>query len=393
MGAGRTADAGEAAGRSSSTSGSWTSPAAAGGAGACPFPVANAHIEGVAARDCLYHLGLHDDSDVVGAFGDTKWVLMGGSAERALATAERCRRTLGLPMPPGTGLVPMGKTERYTMYKVGPVISISHGIGVPSASVMLHELVKLLHYAGASDVTFMRLGTCGGLGVAPGTVVISTSCVNGAMEETEESWVLGKRVRRSTAFDAELAAVAAAASEGHTVDAAKRAREAEARARRVAEAAELKHWNPTRLHTFSDDDGRDIAVAVGKTLTADGFYEHQGRLDGALCEYTAAERDAWLRELHGMGVRNIEMESSLLASLCGRLGIRCAALNTVIVDRFKGDQVELSGADVANFSSNAQRLAARMILAAGPYEGFPRAGGGGGGGDGGAGGGGGGAAT
>ena len=41
---------------------------------------------------------------------------------------------------------------------------LQHGMGVPSASILLHELFKLLHYAGAKDVTLFRMGTSGGLG-------------------------------------------------------------------------------------------------------------------------------------------------------------------------------------------------------------------------------------
>uniref|UniRef100_A0A914EEH0 Uncharacterized protein n=1 Tax=Acrobeloides nanus TaxID=290746 RepID=A0A914EEH0_9BILA len=38
--------------------------------------------------------------------------------------------------------------------------SIKHGMGVPSLSIMLIETIKLLHYAGAENVTIIRLGTC-----------------------------------------------------------------------------------------------------------------------------------------------------------------------------------------------------------------------------------------
>lgn len=34
-----------------------------------------------------------------------------------------------LRLPVGAELAPVGKTERYTLFKVGPVISVSHGIG------------------------------------------------------------------------------------------------------------------------------------------------------------------------------------------------------------------------------------------------------------------------
>ena len=39
---------------------------------------------------------------------------------------------------------------RYVMYKVGPILTLNHGMGMASLSIALHEVVKLLHYARAS---------------------------------------------------------------------------------------------------------------------------------------------------------------------------------------------------------------------------------------------------
>lgn len=41
---------------------------------------------------------------------------------------------------------------------------LQHGIGSPSLSVVLHEIMKLIHHAGAEDPIFLRIGTSGGLG-------------------------------------------------------------------------------------------------------------------------------------------------------------------------------------------------------------------------------------
>ena len=37
----------------------------------------------------------------------------------------------------------------------------NHGMGQPSASILFHEITKLLHYAGAEDVEYFRMGTSG----------------------------------------------------------------------------------------------------------------------------------------------------------------------------------------------------------------------------------------
>lgn len=39
-------------------------------------------------------------------------------------------------------------------------------MGVPSIAIMLHEVIKLLHHAGCTDVTIIRIGTSGGLGMS-----------------------------------------------------------------------------------------------------------------------------------------------------------------------------------------------------------------------------------
>jgi uridine phosphorylase len=71
---------------------------------------------------------------------------------------------LGVAIPAGLQLAPIGKTERYSLFKAGPVVSVSHGMGGPSISILLHELFKLMKYAGAKDYCFIRVGTCGGVG-------------------------------------------------------------------------------------------------------------------------------------------------------------------------------------------------------------------------------------
>lgn len=47
----------------------------------------------------------------------------------------------------------------------------------------------------------------------------------------------------------------------------------------------------------------------------------QGRLDGALCSYTEKDKQKYLQAAHSAGVCNIEMESSVLAAICGACSI------------------------------------------------------------------------
>ena len=38
-------------------------------------------------------------------------------------------------------------------------------MGIPSLTILLHEVIKLLHYAEAKDAVIIRIGTSGGIGI------------------------------------------------------------------------------------------------------------------------------------------------------------------------------------------------------------------------------------
>lgn len=125
---------------------------------------------------------------------------MQGSADRTRDLANFFHDSLGLPFDGKE----IGKTERYSMcqlfyigmiarYKVGKILCVSHGMGMPSLSIALNEVYKLLHYAGCLDkCTFIRCGTCGGIGVAPGSVVLSTECCDADLNHFYTQSALGK---------------------------------------------------------------------------------------------------------------------------------------------------------------------------------------------------------
>lgn len=105
---------------------------------------------------------------------------MGGSPKRMHQFALYIQKLIGYKLPAGQTFQNISEaSDRYSMYKVGPVLSVNHGIGCPSMSILLHELIKLMHYAKCKDVTFFRLGTSGGVGVSPGTLVVTKEAVDG----------------------------------------------------------------------------------------------------------------------------------------------------------------------------------------------------------------------
>mmetsp|Transcript_11473 Transcript_11473/g.17191 ORF Transcript_11473/g.17191 Transcript_11473/m.17191 type:complete len:339 (+) Transcript_11473:50-1066(+) len=287
------------------------------------FALPNPHLSDL-GTDYLYHLGLNSSMPLADMFSDVRFVCMGGSADRAFKLARRLRAELdGVSNELGTDVVPIGKTERFSLYKVGPVISVNHGMGMPSMSILLHEITKLLHYAGINkeDVRFIRIGTSGGVGVEGGTIVVSECALNGTLEEKFELGVLGKMRSWPTKFDETVLQ--------EVLDVAK--------------------------------DFSLAKVVRGKTMAANCFYEGQGRLDGAFCDYTEQDKMDFLKKLYDVGVRNIEMEAAQFAAFCGRLGIKAFILNVALLNRLNGDQVSASPKQLSAYSDNAISLAIKFI--------------------------------
>ncbi|XP_037645261.1 uridine phosphorylase 2 [Sebastes umbrosus] len=273
-------------------------------------------------EDILYHFSLGTKThNLPEMFGDIKFVCVGGSANRMKAFAQFIHQELGLPGNPEEVRDICEGTDRYCMYKVGPVLSISHGMGVPSISIMLHELIKLLHHAQCRDVILFRLGTSGGVGLAPGTVVVTDKAVDYSFRPQFEQVVLGKVITRSTELDEGV-------------------------------ANELLQCS-TEL--------QNIPTVIGNTMCIHDFYEGQGRLDGALCSFSHEEKLEYLRKAHDAGVRNIEMESTVFAAMCRICGLKAAVICVALLNRFDGDQITASHDVLMDYQQRPQVLVSHFI--------------------------------
>uniref|UniRef100_A0A672KIB8 Uridine phosphorylase 1 n=1 Tax=Sinocyclocheilus grahami TaxID=75366 RepID=A0A672KIB8_SINGR len=169
--------------------------------GACDrsIYVNNPHLDSM-KDDILYHFNLGTSThDLPAMFGDVKFVCVGGSPWRMKSFTEYIAKELGLLEPNAEFPNICEGTDRYAMYKVGPVLSVSHGMGIPST------LIKLLYHAHCTDVTVVRIGTSGGIGLKPGIVVVTKQSVDSVFQPRLEQVILGKPVVRSTELDAELA--------------------------------------------------------------------------------------------------------------------------------------------------------------------------------------------
>ncbi|XP_035386401.1 uridine phosphorylase 1-like isoform X1 [Electrophorus electricus] len=288
--------------------------------GRSPF-VNNPHLDSM-KEDILYHFNLNTGTlNFPAKFGDVKFVCVGGSPWRMKSFAEYIAGELGLAVPNAEYPNICESTDRYAMYKVGPVLSVSHGMGIPSISIMLHELIKLLYHARCTDVTIVRLGTSGGIGLHPGTVVITKQPMDATFLPRFEQVILGKSVVRSTELDGDL-------------------------------AEELLQC------------GKDLAefdTVIANTMCTLDFYEGQARLDGAFCSYTEEDKQNYLAKAYAAGVRNIEMESSVFAAMCKLSNLRAAVVCVTLLDRQKGDQLSSSHDVLHSYQQRPQILVGHYI--------------------------------
>ena len=88
-----------------------------------------------------------------------------------------------------------------------------------------------------------------------------------------------------------------------------------------------------KLQKIASEQG--LPYVCGYTISAEGFYEDQGRTDGFFCDYTEEDKFEFLKRVYDAGVRNIEMEALLFLALAQRAHVRAGVLCAVIVNRMK----------------------------------------------------------
>ncbi|CAH8516840.1 unnamed protein product [Schistosoma mattheei] len=282
-------------------------------------PILNSYLNEL-DEDIFHHFGFTTKSfDFKQKFGDVKFVCVCGSSNRIHNFAISMAKLAGIQLPVENIA---GSHARFVLYKVDHILFADHGIGIPSTLILMHEMTKLLHYAGCKDVLFIRLGTCGGLGVKPGTLVMSDRCVNTKLEPYNELCILGKPVRRQTKVD--LNAV-------------------------------------NELKKLSENLSLQCSVVVGGTITANDFYEEQGRLDGAICSFSQEEKLAYLKSAYDHGIRNLEMEGTAITSHCNSTGHRAILVCVAVVNRLENDQVTISADDFKLFEQLPGKLVGEYL--------------------------------
>jgi len=200
------------------------------------------------------------------------------------------------------------------------VLSISHGMGVPSIGILLHEIIKLMYHARCKDPIFIRLGTCGGVGIEGGTVVVSEEGVDGLLRNTYEMVSFLLEASKDISNDSFRLAQTVLGKVIHR-------------------PAKLDRKLAREIKALADPTQDPYDTVSGKTMCTYDFYEGQGRLDGAFCEFSENDKMEYLEKLRDFGVVNIEMEATIFAALTHHAGIKAAIICVALLNRLNGDQV------------------------------------------------------
>lgn len=265
--------------------------------------------------DVYYHLGVESSDPILGALTGLRAVILAGSADRIREFASRWSELNG-----GSEIIAFPKEDRFTTRYTAGALFVSHGMGMPSASIALQELMRMVFFLKRGDVDAMdqvfwcRVGTSGGVGLPAGTVVVSTE---GLM--------------------------------------------ADLRPYRVLNGGKGTHWFDCHFPTGTYEaiiaanvNAADLRVVAGKTVASNEFFLEQFRLDGAVCLTSPGEKMNWLRWLDENGVRNIEMEGAMLAGYLNHWGFsRFAMLCCTIINRLEGDQLTATPDQLRKFSEDS----------------------------------------
>jgi uridine phosphorylase len=266
------------------------------------------------STDVYYHLGVSSADPLLTELREVRAVVLAGSGERILGLSERWSAEHG-----DAPIRAFPKGDRFVTRYCQGVLFVSHGMGMASASIAMQELMRLIYLLKSGDVDaldqvlWVRVGTCGGIGLAPGTVVVTSEAV--------------------------------------MID---------LRPFRVLHASGGEMWFDGRFPSGEVDAIVGLArasampVEVGRTVSGNEFFLEQFRRDGAIIKETAETRDEWLRRFHDHGVRSFEMEGAMIAGYLNHWGFpRFAMVCAALLDRLEGDQVTASAQELDGYAQRA----------------------------------------
>lgn len=256
----------------------------------------------------LYHLGYRFPRDKAFAqsqFHHVRVVLLCGTISRAKKLAQcfgndACQYDYS-------------RTDRFTvLLPVPSVLIATHGIGLGSIDCLLNDLHHLLTISTVSNFCYLRIGSSGGLGISPGTIVVTRNALNGCLKPEMSLAVLGSTTYLPAKLDISLS---------------------------------------QKLFTFLEEQS-SFQCVMGDTLCAETFFDTQARTDGANPLFSSDQADAFLKHCHKVGVKNIEMESLPLATFATRTRVPAAVVCATFVDRLVNQTPTEHAAKLAEYENN-----------------------------------------
>ncbi|MBX9869457.1 MAG: hypothetical protein K2X63_06640, partial [Burkholderiaceae bacterium] len=265
--------------------------------------------------DYLYNLDLFLNPEIVNKFRGIKYVCMQGSSDRAKFLAQKLAKLILNIDEQYFTPINLFRASRFECYRIGNILSVSHGMGTVSVMNLLNDVTKLMRAAGNTNLEYIRIGTCGGLNVDPGSVIITDTSYQPDLTQGYKMTILGKNVVFPTNMDSKL------------------------NDRILAAQPEKLKFNLYR----------------GNSIAADDFYLGQARFDGAIKpKYDETQRREYFNRVIAHNIYNFEMESTALAAFCNRAKISATMIAVTIINRLQGDQVIASEDELIEFSNRSQ---------------------------------------
>ena len=276
--------------------------------------IINKLLEDCSLNSYLYNINLTLSKKELELFHDVQYVCMQGSPARAKDFA--CKLThslLGLNI---ADFEPknMLKDSAFHCYRVGNILSISHGMGAASMLTLLHDISKVMYFAGNRDIEYIRIGTSGGIGIEAGSVILTDTVYMPNLVPGYKVSALGRDIIYPTGMSVAL----------------------------------------NNKILAAQPDNLDFKVLSGNSIAADDFYLGQARFDGALkLSYDAEKRRQYFSQIMQLNILNFEMESAALASFCNRAEIPATMIATTLINRVEGDQITATPETLAIYSDRS----------------------------------------
>ncbi len=178
-----------------------------------------------------------------------------------------------------------------------PVLAATSGMGAPSMSIVVNELVQV------GIKQFIRIGTCGSIQpqVKVGSVIVSQAAL----------------CRQGASLDIAPVEYPAVADPFLT----------------VALVQTAKKLN--------------IPCHLGITASVDTFYEGQERTNSSANPYLQSRLQGITEEYRRLNILNYEMEAGTLLKMAGVYGFAAACICGVVAQRTKGEDIVLTDKDLA----------------------------------------------